>query len=80
MKPSECKNVAKMSKKGKILKQGLYQKGKISILCHSQKRSIQGPGSGAYKNFRSGLWTYQNKCIKLYFYFIYYSLLILYYI
>ena len=33
-----------------------------------KKRSVQGPYSDAYKNFRSGPWTYQSKCTKFNFF------------
>ena len=45
VEPSECENVAKKvrkKKKGKILNQGLYQRSKISALCHGQKRTNAG--------------------------------------
>jgi len=40
--PRECKNVAKKLKRGKIPKQGLRQRKKISALRRGQKRSVQG--------------------------------------
>jgi len=39
---------------GEILNQELHQRSQISALCHGQKTSMQGPDSGAYKNFILG--------------------------
>ena len=39
---------------GGILNQGLHQRSQISALCHGQKRSMQRPDNGAYKNFHLG--------------------------
>ena len=68
--PRECENVAKKKKLkiGKIPRKGLHQGSKISALRRGQKRSVQEPYSGAYKNFRSGLSTCQNKCKKSIFF------------
>jgi hypothetical protein len=38
VKPNECENVAEKSKRGKILNQGLYQKGEMSALLHGKKK------------------------------------------
>jgi hypothetical protein len=38
VKPSEIENVARKSKKGKILNQGLYQRSTMSELWHGQKK------------------------------------------
>jgi len=39
---------------GGILNEELHQRSQISASCHGQKRSMQGPDSGAYKNFHLG--------------------------
>jgi hypothetical protein len=59
--PSKSENVARKSKKRKILNQGLYQRSTMSELCHGQTRSLQGLYSVAYKILQSGLQTKQSK-------------------
>jgi hypothetical protein len=43
VKPSEGENVIKILKRGKILKQGLHQRSKISALRHSKPYQCKGP-------------------------------------
>jgi hypothetical protein len=54
MKSLSVNNARFFFKGGEILNPGLHQRSQNSALCHSQKRSMQGSDSGAYKNFHLG--------------------------